>query len=104
MINIKGIDKAVLLHALVINGRTLGLGALQARPFSVEEAQKWIDENRSHDGGFASSRQLYFDYVCGVPVKSDLSEDQVDPWGYDRDQGQGAFQRVVDKLREEVPA
>lgn len=97
-VNIKGIDKAKLLHALVTQGTPLGLGVFQSRPFSVEEAQQWIDQGKSHDCG-ASFRKLYFDYVCGVPVKSDLSGDEVDPSLYDRDQGEGAFERVVASLR-----
>jgi hypothetical protein len=98
MVDITGIDKAVLLHALVINGHPLGLGALQSRPFSVQEAQEWIDNNKAHDMGF-SKPKLRFDYVCGVPIKSDLSGDTCNPDLYDRDQGEGAFLRVVESIK-----
>lgn len=41
----------------------------------------------------------YIDYFQGRCIKCDLSEDLVNPRGYDRDEGQGAFQSVVDYLR-----
>ncbi len=99
-VNIKGLDKARLLAALVNGGQPLGLGIRQYRHMSVEEARTWIEERRAHDtAALPTNGRLYFDYVHGVPVKSDLTEDEVDPRLYDRDQGVGAFQRVVDDLR-----
>lgn len=64
-----------------------------------EEAQTWIDTRRSHDAGF-KGRELDFDYVHGCPIKSDLSGDELDPSLYDRDQGEGAAERVIAALRQ----
>ena len=33
-------------------------------------------------------------------MKIDLSHDQFDEWGYDRDNGPGAAQKVIDKVKE----
>lgn len=54
-------------------------------PFNEEQAKKAVTQ--------------YIDYFCGRVIKSDLTGDKVDPRGYDRDNGQGAFQSVVDRLR-----
>ncbi|KAL4994394.1 hypothetical protein BDV10DRAFT_189062 [Aspergillus recurvatus] len=40
-----------------------------------------------------------FDYLQGRVIKSDLSGNEVNPWGYDRDNGDGAFKEVVESLR-----
>ena len=42
----------------------------------------------------------YVDYVCGRAIKTNIyTQDQVDPYGFDRDAGKGAFQEVVDSLQ-----
>ncbi|AKI80656.1 hypothetical protein QJ850_gp043 [Acanthamoeba polyphaga mimivirus] len=47
-------------------------------------------------------RNGYADYICGRVIKADIySDDTVDPRMYDRDNGQGAFKRVVDSLQSE---
>lgn len=43
--------------------------------------------------------ERYIDYFCGRAIKSDLSGDTAQSDMYDRDAGEGAFQRVVDSLR-----
>ena len=43
----------------------------------------------------------YADYVCGRAIKTDVyTNDIVNPWLYDRDAGDGAFQEVVNALRD----
>ena len=50
---------------------------------------------------FRSQGSKYFDYLKGRVMKLDLtSDDEFDPWGYDRDNGRGAAQNVIDALRE----
>lgn len=44
------------------------------------------------------SGQNYFDYLHGRVMKIDLAGDELDPWAYDRDNGQGAAQEVVNSL------
>jgi hypothetical protein len=41
----------------------------------------------------------YIDYFNGRCIKTDLSNDSIDPWAYDRDAGAGTFQRVVSGLK-----
>jgi hypothetical protein len=40
------------------------------------------------------------DYFKGRAIKTDLSKDEVDPWLYDRDAGEGTFASVVARLRQ----
>ena len=42
---------------------------------------------------------MYFDYLEGRVMKIDLSGDTVDPRGYDRDNGQGAVQKVITAIK-----
>jgi hypothetical protein len=105
-IDIKGIDKAELLAALYNNSRPMGSGFLQAIPgdMTVEQARKEIesgdDSSRMFGKNRCGNRELYFDYLRGRPLKSDISGDTFDPWGYDRDNGgKGAAARIVEALR-----
>lgn len=91
-IDIKGIDKAVLLAALYNASKQQGMGFLQtrgARSMSVEEAKKEIEQNP----------RGYYDYLHGRVMKSDISKDTFDPWGYDRDNGSGSAERVINSIR-----
>lgn len=90
-IDIKNLDKAKLLQALFNNSKPLGLGFFASgsnSEMSYSEAQKIIAEGN-----------LYFDYLKGRVMKIDISGDEMEPWGYDRDNGQGAAQKVVTALR-----
>ena len=89
-VDIRGLDRVRLLKALWekspvasffwINGRT---------------PPKW-DEN------LATKAVLnYIDYFQGRVIKSDLRDDMINPRSYDRDNGEGAFQRIVDEVRKE---
>jgi len=92
-IDIKGIDKAMLLAGLYNGSRPLGLGFLQAtlNDMTVEEARAEIKERNG---------DLYFDYLNDRVMKVDISGDTLGSWGYDRDLGQGAAQSVVSAIRE----
>ncbi len=100
-VSIKGLDKADVLCALVNAAKPLGMGFLQdnGKPMTKEEAQEWIDKGRGHDMGLVSRTALSFDYVKGRPIKSNISGDEFDPWGYDRDQGEGAAEKAIASLR-----
>lgn len=89
-IDIKGLDKAVLLAALYNNSKPLGLGFLQAdpKPMTPEEAACHI----AREG-------LRFDYLKGRVMKVNLEGDSLDPWGYDRDLGEGHAASVVENLK-----
>jgi hypothetical protein len=105
-IDIKGIDKAELLAALYNHSRQMGMGFLQARDgdMTVDQARKEIetgdDSSRMFGKNGAGNQHLYFDYLRGRPLKSDLSGDTFRPWGYDRDNGQGAAARIIQSLRD----
>ena len=88
-ISIKNLKKAVVLKALYDGSHVQGLGFLQAvENFSIDDAKKWMDENPN----------LYADYVHGRVIKVNLSRDTFDPSLYDRDCGQGAARRQIDKI------
>lgn len=95
MIDIRGIDKATLLAALVNAAKPAGRGRLHddGKPMTREEAVAWIVEV----GRFGP--ELYFDYVKGRPIKVYLERDTLEERLYDRDQGEGAAARVVAALR-----
>lgn len=92
MINIKGIDKAELLVELYNRSRQQGFGMLQrARNLTVEDAREMLKES------------TYFDYLYGKVMKVDLSNDEeLNEFLYDRDNGQGAAQAVVDEIRKKM--
>lgn len=50
----------------------------------------------------AKSVKEWIDYFAGRCIKTDLSGDKAEPWGYDRDWGDGAFQRIVTELRKKT--
>lgn len=101
MIDIEGLNKAEVLAELYNNSKIQGMGffgqlALGDKAgsrMSTEEAQQEIDKLKKF------SRDLYFDYLHGKVMKVDLSSNKLDPWGYDRDNGSGAAERVVEHIR-----
>jgi hypothetical protein len=90
MIDVSDISAAELLAALYNNSRAQGLGFLHytPEPMTTAEAEKLI------------KARSYFDYIQGRVMKVEINGKTLDPWLYDRDNGEGAAQRVVDELRE----
>lgn len=94
MVDIKGLDKAKVIHALWHGSRAQGLSFLGVSPagFSFEHAKEIIEERqRKH-------QSLYFDYLEGHVIKCDITKDAFDEFLYDRDCGPGAAQRAINKL------
>lgn len=89
-VDITGLDKAAVLAALFNNARVPRMFA--EVKMTTEDARECIDDQGD---------DLFFDYVGGRAVKADLSRDEIDPWGFDRDNGDGAMQRIIDQLRSE---
>ncbi len=89
MINIKDLDKAQLLVELYNHSHQQGFGILQpSRSLTVEDARKLLEQT------------TYFDYLYGKVMKVDLSSDEeFEERLYDRDNGQGMAQSVVDGMR-----
>ena len=108
---IADLNKADVLAALFNATNPGGMGFLQASngPTVMDRAhaEKLLSGGQDATGdypvGFAAlhSSRIYFDYVYGRCLKTDLSSNtDFDPWGFDRDNGgDGAAQRVIDHLR-----
>lgn len=91
MIDISKVDKIALLKDLWKNQKTaifFAFNTLQAPSFDEKLAEKAVKGR--------------IDYFCGRAIKTDLSKDSVDPYLYDRDAGQGTFQKVVDSILSEM--
>jgi hypothetical protein len=91
-VNIKGLDKTELLVRLWCESKVLsvfGFGPMIPYQKLYKDAEA------------ALAKKKRIDYFNGVPIKTDLDEDEVDPWLYDRDNEEGAFARVVQTMRDE---
>lgn len=88
-ISIEGLDKAAVLAALYNASRPQGMGFMKydPNPMTVEQAREIL------------SKQVSFDYLMGRVMKISLDSDDLDTWGYDRDNGQGAAAKVIAELR-----
>lgn len=87
-INLKGMNKAAVLAALYNASKPQGMGFLHydPTPMTVDQAATLLAQTTS------------FDYLKGRVMKVSLSGDEFDPWGYDRDNGQGAAERAIAQL------
>lgn len=101
MIPIIGLDKAEVLAALYNYAQPQGMGFMHFNPklMTREEAQEEINwRQKEIDDGYAD--QLYFDYLRGRVMKVDIAGDELDERLYDRDNGQGAAEKIITALRE----
>lgn len=91
MINIKGLSKSQVLHALwhASKARRISFIGLLGESFTLEDAQKEVDDQPC----------LYFDYVAGHIIKCDLSKDEFDERLFDKDNGDGAAAKAIENLR-----
>lgn len=90
-IDIKGIDKAVLVAALFNRSTFCGMGFFAPKSnteMTAADAQKYLDKG-----------QFHFGYLNGRAMKIGVSGDEMDPWKYDRYNGQGAANKVVEAIR-----
>ena len=88
MIDLTDVNKAEVLSALYNKSKPLGMGLMHYTPqdMTVLEAERLLLDN------------TYFDYVKGRVMKIDLSGNFLDPYLYDRDNGQGAAERALKHL------
>lgn len=95
-ISIAGLDKADVLRCLYDRARPLGLGFLNytPEPMTHDEAAAIFKAYTEHFPTY-----IHFDYVKGRVMKVNLTGDEFDPWGYDRDNGEGAAAAVIAALR-----
>lgn len=92
MIDIRGLNKAEVLKALYDGSHVQGMGFLQVVPegtVTVEHCKMLLE----------TTGYPYFDYLYGRVLKVDLSKDEFDEWLYDRDNGQGSAERIINRLR-----
>jgi hypothetical protein len=91
MISFEGLSRAEVLAGLYNAARPQGRGFLEydSEPMTVEEAEEILKQ------------QSYFDYLKGRVMKISLLEGKTgfDEWLYDRDNGLGAAERVINELR-----
>jgi len=92
-IDITGLDKPELLCSLWQGTKTIGLGHWEGRddiPPAQYEAFEHLNKTRGR-----------VDYFCGRPIKVDLTPNanEIDAHLYDRDAGQGACRRAVERVR-----
>lgn len=90
---ITGLNKADVLCALYDGARVQGMGFLHAKDGGLD---------RSEAEGIVA-RGEYVDYLHGRVMKVLIAGDTFRSALYDRDNGQGAAQRIVDGLRAAHP-
>lgn len=100
MINIKGISKGKVLAELYNNSKPLGMGMLHYDPAIMLEEDAMIIIGDAHTT-YSNRGNLFFDYLKGRVMKVDITGDEFDPWLYDRDNGEGSAQRVIDNIIKE---
>lgn len=88
--NIENHTKASVLAALYNASKPQGMGFLHfnPKPMTENEAEDLLKEGRT-----------YFDYLHGRVMKIDLSGNDLDTSLYNRDNGQGAAERVIESLK-----
>jgi hypothetical protein len=88
-ISLVGLNKSEVLAALYNASKPQGMGFMRydQKPMTVEEAE-----------GLLNGGHTDFDYIKGRVMKVDLSGDELDTWGYDRDNGQGAAELAIAAL------
>jgi hypothetical protein len=96
-VSISGLDKATVLAALYNASQPLGMGFLDPRSGMAMT-------NNQAAAVLADTPDAYFDYLHGRVMKVDLSGGDVNPFGYDRDNGDGAFAAVINRLRQAATA
>jgi len=95
-INIEGMDKAAVLAALYNGSRPIGLGVLHytKEDMIVDEARSLIANYKVGVRG-----NLYFDYLRGRVMKIRLSGDDLDTDLYNRDNGDGSAEKIINSLK-----
>lgn len=93
-VDITGLDKARLLAALYGGARAQGMGFLQYVPGPMS-----IDEAREHIAACFGGR-LKFDYLKGRVLKVNITGDTMNTALYNRDNGDGFAEYIVQQLRE----
>lgn len=105
MVSFRGVDLAVLVHALYYGTRAQGMGRIHDRPdLTVDEVRAEITRCIHTRPPGPDRQRVVIDYYHGRPlkVKIDLGTLEFDAKLYDRDAGEGAAARVVAELRRKI--
>lgn len=98
MVNIKGLDKAQVLLVLWNNSRMQGRSSSGYKgELTLRRAKELIEQHRHT--GMKGEERIYFNYLNGKVIKIDLAPDVIDTRLYDRDNGEGAGENAIEKLR-----
>lgn len=99
MINIAGINKALVLQALYNNSKVQGLGFYHTtgKAMTLQEADAEIRQALERSRG-----RMCWDYLHGKVMKIDITTDCLHPGLYDRDNGAGAALRALQNAGLEV--
>lgn len=86
--NIAGKNKAAILAALYNASKPLGMGFMHydPTPMTEQEAEELLKS------------QTYFDYHKGRVMKVDLSKDELWTAMYNRDNGEGKAEEIINAL------
>jgi len=93
MIDITGLDKAEVLAALFNGSKQQGMGFLDERcaaDMTVEHAREILKESCD------------FDYLYGRVMKIAIAGNEIDTWLYDRDNGKGHAEIIINDLRNKL--
>lgn len=120
MIDITGLKKSEVLLALWKNSHAQGLSFLGRQgEFTLEKAELYVKEKARRkfeiinpegtdeefeqwfEIGEFPEMTLYFDYLEGHVIKSDISRNEFHEQNYDRDCGEGVAQEAINALREQ---
>ena len=88
-VDISNKDKAEVLAALYNNSHPHGNGFIHyiSEPMTIEWAREIL------------KKTTYFDYLYGRVMKIDLKDNIIRTWGYNRNNGNGAAERVISQCR-----
>lgn len=102
MINIKGLEKSKVLHALWHASHAQGISFLgfMSSDFTLERAEEIIKARENIDN---PNYRYYFDYVDGHVIKCNIGGDEFDERLFDRDCGEGAAAAAIEALRDGNP-
>lgn len=88
-IDIRGLDKALILAALYNGATPINAGFFQYDPvpMSLEDAKKQLESS------------TFFDYLKGRAMKVRLDGDELDSERYDSRNGEGAARTIIESLK-----
>lgn len=87
--NIKGIDKAEILKALYNASKPVGLGKLH-----------YDKKDMTHDEAVSLLKMTFkFDYLKGRVMKIDLTNDELETYLYNRDNGWNRAEEIIKCLK-----